>query len=126
MKSLIAASVVALCLAAGSLWHSRYVDKTTDEIIAKTEDVASAVAAGDYQSAHSRAKILQDAVVREEDLLGVICDHKDYYEIKRTIGEMSAYIDKEDSAESMAHCIAIISMTERISEMSKPYISNIL
>ena len=126
MKSLIAAIVVALSLVAGSVWHGIYVGKTTKEIIEKTEDVALAVEALDYQSAQESAKILQDVVAREEDLLGVICDHKDYYEIKRTIGEMSAYIDEEDGAESMAHCIAIISMTERISEMSKPYISNIL
>ena len=126
MKSLIAAIVVALSLAAGSVWHGIYVEKTTNEIIEKTEAVASAVEAKDYKSARDCAKILREAIVREEGLLGVICDHKDYYEIKRTIGEMSAYIDEEKEAESMAHCTAIISMTERISEMSKPYISNIL
>ncbi len=126
MKSFIVAIFVAVLLAAGSLWHSSYVDKTTDEIIIRTEDVAEAVVAEDYQAARGLAKKLREVIAREEDVLGVICDHKDYYEIKRTIGELSAYIDEEDEGESLAHCSAIITMTERISEMSKPYISNIL
>lgn len=126
MKSFIVAIAVAVLLAAGSLWHRIYVGNTTEEIIIKTEQVASAVENKDYQAASDYTDKLEEVIVREEKMLGVICDHKDYYEIKRAIGELAAYIEKEDVGESLAHCAAIKIMTERISEISKPYISNIL
>lgn len=126
MKSLIAAIVVAVFLAAGSLWHGSYVDRTTEEIIKSTEKVAEAIMKKDFSEAEKSADKLGEVIVREEHLLGVICDHKDYYEIKRAVGELSAYIGLRDEKESLASCAAIKIMTERISEISKPYISNIL
>ncbi len=126
MKSFIVAIVIAALLVAGSIWHRIYVGETTEEIITTTEQVVSAMESMDFRAASDYTDKLEEVIVREERMLGVICDHKDYYEIKRAVGELAAYIEKEDVGESLAHCSAIKIMTERISEISKPYISNIL
>lgn len=126
MKSFIVAIVVAALLAAGSVWHRIYVGDTTEEIIMNAEQVAAAMAEQDFQAARDYVDTLREKIVKEENMLGVICDHKDYYEIKRAIGELEAFVEKEDVGESLAHCAAIVIMTERINEISKPYISNIL
>lgn len=126
MKSFTVALCVATMLAAGSLWHHSYVSKTTEKIVRKAELVAENIENGNFSEAGLSAESLLETVVGEEGMLGVICDHKEYYEIKGEIAELVAFIGVEDEGESLAHCATIISLTERISEISKPYISNIL
>ena len=126
MKSFIAAGIAALFLAVGAVGYAFYVDNTAKLLAGEVERVEEAVRRADFDGAIERAAMLDETIEWRKTMLCAIVDHKEIYEIKRSLGELGAFLEKNDDAESLAHCAAISSIVTRISENTMPYIFNIL
>ncbi len=126
MKSFIAAGIAALFLIVGAVGYAIYVDNTADILREEISDAEKALMDKDFEGAREYIKILDETLEQRKTMLCAIVDHKEIYEIKRSIAELSAFLDDSDDAESLAHCREIAAIVNRISENTMPYIFNIL
>lgn len=126
MKSIYIAAAVAIVLVAGSVASSIYVKNVAEKLEKRTEAVLEEIKQDNYAGAIEAANQLDRQIERSKTLLCAVVDHKDIYEIKRSLGELLCYLDKEEKPDSLAHCAAIVAVTEKISDNALPYIFNIL
>ncbi|MEE0944613.1 MAG: DUF4363 family protein [Clostridia bacterium] len=126
MKSIYIAVAVAIVLVTGSVASSIYVKNVAQKLEKRTEAVFEEIQKDNYAGAIDAAQRLDRQIEKSKTLLCAVVDHKDIYEIKRSLGELFCYLDKEEKPDSLAHCAAIAAVTEKISDNALPYIFNIL
>ncbi len=126
MKSMYIAVAVAVVLLGAAIGYSIYVQNIAHSLEEHTSNICDEVRAENFEAAIEAAHKLESELERKKTLLGVMVDHKDVYEIRRSLDEMFCYLENEEKNDSLAHCAAISAMTERIAENSLPYIFNIL
>ncbi len=126
MKSYVAAGIAALFLITGAVGYALYVSNTAEILSGEIENVEKAVQNSDFNSAKVCARSLGETIDNRKTMLCAIVDHKEIYELKRSLSELDAFLDAGDDAECLAHCGEIASIVNRISENTMPYIFNIL
>ena len=126
MKSLYIAIAVSFLLVAGSIASSIYVKTATDKLGMRTEIIERRIEKKEYESALVAADELDRQIEKSKTLLCAVVDHKDIYEIKRSLYELRCYLYAEEEADALAHCRAIVAVTEKISDNALPYVYNIL
>ncbi|MBS7299096.1 MAG: DUF4363 family protein [Eubacteriales bacterium] len=126
MKSIYIAVAVSLVLIAGSIASSVYVKNAADKLEMRAEIIERRIEKEDFASALIAADELDRQIEKSKTLLCAVVDHKDIYEIKRSLFELRCYLDAEEEADALAHCRAIVAITEKISDNALPYVYNIL
>ena len=126
MKSIYIAVAVSLVLIAGSIASSVYVKNAADKLEMRTEIIERRIEKEDFASALIAVDELDRQIEKSKTLLCAVVDHKDIYEIKRSLFELRCYLDAEEEADALAHCRAIVAITEKISDNALPYVYNIL
>ena len=126
MKSIYIAVAVAVVLVTGSVVSSIYVKNVAEKLETRAELVFKKIEQDNYAAAIEETEELDRQIERSKTLLCAVVDHKDIYEIKRSLGELLCYLDKEEKPDSLAHCAAIVAAAEKIYDNALPYVYNIL
>ena len=126
MKSIYIAVAVSLVLIAGSIASSVYVKNAADKLEMRTEIIERRIEKEDFASALIAVDELDRQIEKTKTLLCAVVDHKDIYEIKRSLFELRCYLDAKEEADALAHRRAIVAITEKISDNALPYVYNIL
>lgn len=126
MKSIYIAVAVFFVLTAGSIASSIYVKNVAEKLETRTELVFKEIEQDNYVGALEATEELDRQIERSKTLLCAVVDHKDIYEIKRSLEELRCFLNEEEKADSLAHCAAIVAITEKIEDNALPYIFNIL
>ncbi len=125
MKSFIAAALAAFFILAGAVSYAFYVNNSSKLLSGEVKNIENAIKSSDFENAKNYANTFGEKLKKRQTMLSAIVDHKELYEIKRSLAELYAFLDDKDSAECLAHCGEISSIVNRISENTMPYISNI-
>lgn len=126
MKSIYIAVAVAVVLIAGAIGYSAYVSNIADTLKTHTVHISDEIEAENFEAAMNAAEELDRELESKKTLLCAVVDHKDIYEITRSLDELKCYLGAEEESDSLAYCAAIVAVTEKISDNALPYIFNIL
>lgn len=116
LRSYIAITGVATILLTGTIGYSYFVNVTARDIKDTSEAIERAVSEERYSDARKYLDVLYTFLDEKETMLGATINHNDIYNLRLTMGELSARLKDEDKAEC---CVCLNTLSTRIRQLKQ-------
>ena len=126
MRSFVISMIILAMIVAGSVLSIKYIEKITDNMVAKNERITEALKNRDFHSASDFAQELDEYIKEKRVILSMVMDHNSLTTIEVYVGELEQYVKDEVRHDALAKSAVLDRLFKELPKNYKLEAENIL
>ena len=126
MRSFVISMIILAMIVAGSVLSIKYIEKITDNMVAKNERITEALKNRDFHSASESAQELDAYIKEKRVILSMVMDHNSLTTIEVYVGELEQYVKDEVRHDALAKSAVLDRLFKELPKNYKLEAENIL
>lgn len=126
MRSFVISMIILAMIVAGSVFSIKYIEKITDNMVAKNERITEALKNRDFHSASEFAQELDEYIKEKRVILSMVMDHNSLTTIEVYVGELEQYVKDEVRHDALAKSAVLDRLFKELPQNYKLEAENIL
>lgn len=126
MRSFVISMIILAMIVAGSVLSIKYIEKITDNMVAKNERITEALKNRDFHSASEFAQELDEYIKEKRVILSMVMDHNNLTTIEVYVGELEQYVKDEVRHDALAKSAVLDRLFKELPKNYKLEAENIL
>ncbi len=126
MRSFVISMIILAMIVAGSVFSIKYIEKITDNMVAKNERITEALKNRDFHSASEFAQELDEYIKEKRVILSMVMDHNSLTTIEVYVGELEQYVKDEVRHDALAKSAVLDRLFKELPKNYKLEAENIL
>ncbi len=126
MKSLFAAVVIAAIMICGGIYATNRLGDVSEYLIEIAEQTETEIKVGNFKSAEELCKKSRECVEKNYDMFAVSVDHDEIDKIEQNQSSLTAYIEQQQTADSLAYNSVLKELYEHIPKDYRLNLGNVL
>ena len=126
MRSFVISMIILAMIVAGSVLSIKYIEKITDNMVAKNERITEALKNRDFHSASEFAQELDEYIKEKCVILSMVMDHNSLTTIEVYVGELEQYVKDEVRHDALAKSAVLDRLFKELPKNYKLEAENIL
>lgn len=126
MRSFVISMIILAMIVAGSVFSIKYIEKITDNMVAKNERITEALKNRDFHSASDFAQELDEYIKEKRVILSMVMDHNSLTTIEVYVGELEQYVKDEVRHDALAKSAVLDRLFKELPKNYKLEAENIL
>lgn len=126
MRSFVISMIILAMIVAGSVLSIKYIEKITDNMVAKNERITEALKNRDFHSASEFAQELDEYIKEKRVILSMVMDHNSLTTIEVYVGELEQYVKDEVRHDALAKSAVLDRLFKELPKNYKLEAENIL
>ncbi len=126
MRSFVISMIILAMIVAGSVFSIKYIEKITDNMVAKNERITEALKNRDFHSASEFAQELDEYIKEKRVILSMVMDHNNLTTIEVYVGELEQYVKDEVRHDALAKSAVLDRLFKELPKNYKLEAENIL